>query len=381
MRQQAIDHRTGGIGRHDRQHEIAGSDLGQWRFAKAGFDSTRNARPAAPFEQHQHLRSLVLQQRADSRAHHPATDNANPHDCSFPLHLCVDNLRCFAHPHAMTSVIDSHLLIASRDLARFPLAAGVDPAEIEGSPGRREINALLDGRELAGAVLVQRGRQYGYDNALICAAAAADPRLRAVCAVDGRSDDCGDVARDLLARPGVVGLRLMEPEKGASLDWLCGPGARDAWRAAADAGAVMDVHVFPWNRLAGLEELEKLLAEYSGLRVVLDNLGNPALEDGPPDFGVDDALVRVAGHRQVTLKVSAMSFARASKAELEPAALLEAMVARFGASRLCWGSDVLLGGATPESAIAEARQAAAGLSDKDAAMVLSSTARALFDLD
>ncbi len=280
----------------------------------------------------------------------------------------------------MTAPIDSHLLIVSRNTGVFPLAPDTDPAEIANAPGRREVAALLDGKQLEGAVLVQRGKQYGYDNSLILAAAKAEPRLRAICAIDGRAEDCGEKARDLLTHPGVAGLRLMEPEKGANPDWLCGPHALEAWRAAADAHAVMDVHVFPWNREAGLGALETLLDEYPDLPVVIDNLGNPALEDGAPDFGVDAALLKVAERKRVTLKVSAMSFARVKKARLEPAALLEAMVARFGASRLCWGSDVLVGGATPESAIAEAQEAASGLSDKDAAMVLASTAREVFGL-
>lgn len=280
----------------------------------------------------------------------------------------------------MTALIDSHLLIASRNVKAFPPLPGTDPAELDAAPGRRELAALLDARELEGAVLVQRGKTYGYDNALICAAAKADPRLRAICAVDGRQEQCGDQAADVLSRPGVVGLRLMEPEKGANLDWLCGPHALDAWRAAADANAMMDVHLFPWNRAAGLGILEKLLGEYPDLRVVLDNLGNPAVEDGAPDFGIDPALLKVAERKRVTLKISAMSFARVRKAGLEPTALLQAMVARFGASRLCWGSDVLMGDATPESVMAEVRAAAAGLADKDAAMVLASTAREIFSL-
>jgi len=278
----------------------------------------------------------------------------------------------------MIAPLDTHALIASRDFAAFPLAPGVDPKELADAPLSENVADLLDGAELSGAVLVQRGRHYGFDNRLICAVAASDPRVRAIGAVDGRDAACGAEARKMLGLPGVVGLRLMEPEKGANLAWLSGPGALDAWRAVADHGAVMDVHAFPWNRAAVLAALQALLKDFSDLQLVLDNCSNIALEDGPPDYGIDHALARIAECDRVTLKVSAMSFTRLRKAGLDVSEALAALVARFGAEKLCWGSDVLATGATLEPAVQEARNAVATLPRAQAEAVLAGNAQRIF---
>lgn len=279
----------------------------------------------------------------------------------------------------MAAPIDTHVLIASSDLAAFPVAEEVDPRELTDSPKYPDVAALLDRGSLAGAVLVQRGRQYGFDNRLICAVAAADPRVRAICAVDGRNETCGDEAKRLLTLPGVAGLRLMEPAKGADLKWLCGPGATEAWRAAAECGAIMDVHVFPWNRATALPELARLAGEFPEVPVLIDNCGNIAVEEGAPRFGIDPLLERAAQRSQVSLKFSSMTLARLGKAGLHPGEAVAAFAVCFGAERLCWGSDVLAAGLTLEQAAEQARQAVSGLPAEKAEAILSGNAQALFD--
>lgn len=278
----------------------------------------------------------------------------------------------------MAQVIDAHLLLASPDRAAYPPIAGVTETELAATDPELLSRAL--GPELAGAVLVQRGRTYGHDNRLICDLAAAEPRLRAICSLDTMSDDAGAQAARLLALPGVAGLRLMEPVKGARLDWLGGPGARAAWRAVAEAGGVMNVHVFGWNREAALPLVAELLEAFPAVPLVIDNLGNPPLEQGPPRFGIDPPLLRLFEREQVACKISAMNLTRAKNAGHDPALVLTTAVALIGPERLCWGSDVLGPGETLAGAIEQAREATTLISADDAAMVLAGNVRRIFGL-
>lgn len=279
----------------------------------------------------------------------------------------------------MISPIDTHLLIASTNRAAFPPAPGADLAELALQLQPKNISRMLDDGVMTGAVLIQRGKTYGFDNTLICATAAADHRLRAICAVDGRREDCGEIAGELLDQRGVVGLRMMEPEKGANLDWLSGPGALAAWGEVADRNALMDIHVFPWNRAAALCSLEALIGEFPDVRIILDNVGNVSVEEGAPSYGVDAPLTKIAEREGVSLKLSAMTFSRLRKAGHEPSEALAAFVSRFGAERLCWGSDVLAPKTNLTDAVEDARAASGCLSAKAAELFTSGTARRLFN--
>ena len=245
------------------------------------------------------------------------------------------------------------------------------------------MSALITGStpgisSLSGAVLVQRGRTYGYDNRLICDLAAHGTAIRAICSVDTRDPRAGSEAHRLLALPGVAGLRLMEPAKGVPLDWLDGPGARDIWREVNDHCAVIDVHVFPWNRAVALPRLAMLARDFPALTIIIDNLGNPTVDQGPPRFGIDDHLLHLVDCEQVHFKISAMVLDRIEAAGHDPALALASSVGLLGAERLCWGSDVLGPGLGLADAIDQALDATSLVSAQDAAMVLSGNARRIF---
>lgn len=284
-----------------------------------------------------------------------------------------------------TTMLDSHALVVSRDLDRYPPApdaAPPAPGELEGAMDAGGLIAALDRGTLGGALLVLRNRFYGHDNALILDLAATDPRLRALCAVDGRAGDAEALGRDLLGRPGVAGLRFMEPEKGCDpMLWIGGDRVERLWRLAADRGALIDVHVFPWNRAAALPIVTALAARYPAVPVLVDNLGNGAIEAGAPDYGIDDGLRTLVAHDGVRLKFSDMSIARIERAGLAPADVIARHAALVGPERLFWGSDVLPPGRTLGEAAARAHAATASLDHAERALVLGGNAAALLGMD
>ncbi|MDB5682827.1 MAG: hypothetical protein JWM75_525 [Sphingomonas bacterium] len=280
----------------------------------------------------------------------------------------------------MFEPIDCHALIVSDDRDRFPFDPDAEPprpGEVEASLSPERLGAALADAVVAGAVLVQRGRFHGFDNRLVTAIAAKDVRLRALCTVD-RAETHGAEARRLLASRHVAGIRLMEPHKGADLGWL---ESRALWSAAADAGALIDVHLFPWNRPAAIAALRLLIRDHPETPVLVDNLGAAAVEDGEPDFGIDAPLAALAEFANVTFKFSDMTIGRLVGAQGDAAAAIERFVRFAGADRLCWGSDVLPAGRSYGEAVSDAQAAVQRLAPDEQAAVLYGTARRLFALD
>lgn len=278
--------------------------------------------------------------------------------------------------------LDCHALVVSTDRTRYPFAPEAAPpasGELEGCTDVQALWAALRDGTLAGAILVQRNRFYGYDNSLICDLQRASPAIRALCSVDTRREGSAAAAETLLARDGAFGLRFMEPERGADLSWLAGDHARAVWRVAADLGGVVDVHVFPWNRAGALPALAGLMAEFPGVPVLLDNLGNGPITAGAADFGIDDLLGRLVDHPMLTLKFSDMTLSRIEQAGLAVPAWIERFARLMGSDRLVWGSDVLPAGRSLAEAAARARAAVTLLDGRDRRAVLGGTAARLFD--
>lgn len=279
------------------------------------------------------------------------------------------------------NILDCHALVVSPDFARYPLSADTPPPALGEFEACVDVPALWDAlthHGISGGVLVQRNRFYGYDNRLICDLARSSPALRALCSVDVRRDDCAALATRLIEKDGAFGLRFMEPEKGANLAWIAGEHARAAWQVAADLGAVIDVHVFPWNRIDALAALQTLIETFPDVPVLLDNLGNGPIAADVEDFGIDDLLRRLADHRNLALKFSDMTLSRIESAGLNASSWLERFAQLMGADRLAWGSDVLPAGRSLAAASRRALAATASLSEADQHAVLHHTAARLF---
>jgi L-fuconolactonase len=284
---------------------------------------------------------------------------------------------------AKLPLLDAHALVCSDDPARYPfqpLGPPLEAREREQGVTDAQLLEALDVSHIERAVLVQRARLYAYDNRYICDAARLHPRrLQYVCQVDSTERNCAQQARDWVVR-GAVGVRFMEPVKGADLTWLDGAGARAVWQIACEQGVPVSVHFFPWNRAAGLAVLARRVKEAPPCALVLDSLAGTAVETGPPDYGMDEPLRAVLGFSQSHLKLTGMTLARLATAKLSAEALVTRLTAEVGAARLLWGSDVLGPGQTYAGVVTQMTQATAQLSGRDRAQVLHDTAAALYRL-
>jgi len=282
-------------------------------------------------------------------------------------------------------LLDAHALIRADDALRYPfqpLGRPLDEQERSSGLTHTQLLTEMSSCGVERAVVVQRGRLYGYDNRYVCdAAATSERRLQCICQVNSADPECGPEVAELISRHGAVGIRFMEPVKGDGLEWLDSPGAKQVWRTASEFAVPISVHFFGWNRLAGLEVLARRLSKGPIPRaVVLDSLGGIAMAGGVPDFGIDAPLLSVLEYPGTYLKLTAMTLHRLAQAKLSAEALILRLLGLVGAKRLLWGSDVLSPTQSYHSVLNSLLEATAALPTSDRAQILHNTASELYPL-
>jgi L-fuconolactonase len=266
-------------------------------------------------------------------------------------------------------LVDTHVHLIG-DPKRYPL----HPTALPGDSWYRE--APTDATTFAGlmqeagvgrAVLVQPVGAYGFDNSYALDVAREFPEsFAAVAAIDvAAPDPVADIAE--AAAAGAGGLRFFavrDPDPFA----LNSEAYRPLWQAAARARLPVVATVM-FEQLAGLG---RVLARHCEVPVVLDHCAFPNLAD-LPDFQQSQALFELAGHSQLSLKVTNHLLGHTTIATGQ--AFLSALVAAFGAGRIMWGSDFAQTHDRPYAELAAAaRRAAHGLQPRERADVLGRTA-------
>jgi len=228
-------------------------------------------------------------------------------------------------------IVDSHVHVASPDTTRFPMRPqgfGSDWWRTAG--GSAQVLDAMEGGGVDLAVVVQAVGPYGFDCA--CAIEAVEEhgdRFRLVGAVDTAGPD-PVAALAQLAETGLLrGVRLFgvgatEPA------WLTDGTGRDLWDAAADVGTTIIATVFDRH----LPALRALIEHRPDVRVALDHCGFADFTGGPPFAGAAP-LFALADLAPLHLKVTTHLLHEVP----DPADAMDALVAAFGADRVCWGSD------------------------------------------
>jgi predicted TIM-barrel fold metal-dependent hydrolase len=165
-----------------------------------------------------------------------------------------------------------------------------------------------------------------------------------------------------LVAAGVRGLRLFSVPTPAP-SWLDDPDTWPVWEAARDLGVHLGVCCLP----AELGALDRVLAAHPETDVVLDHCGFV----DPDRLDLLDPLHR---HEHLVLKVTSHVLTHAP----DPAALVDALIDRFGADRLVWGSDHPQVPLPYPAMVSLAEQALTHRSGAERAALLGSTALRLW---
>jgi predicted TIM-barrel fold metal-dependent hydrolase len=277
-----------------------------------------------------------------------------------------------------TQIADIHPHIISSDTKRYPLSplGGEQSTWSRDRPVTYEqLLAAMDQAGVAKAAIVHASTVYGYNNSYVADAVAARPdRFTGVFSVDVLAPDAPERIRYWVGRK-LSGLRLFTT--GSTMPgqqpWLADPRLIPAWEAAG----ALDLPICMQMTPAAVPQLEKLLARYPKIRVVLDHLLKPDLSDGPP-YAKAKFLFDLARYGNVYLKLTSRSVEDSRKGKATPETFFAALVKAFGAARIAWGSNYPATAGTLQQIVSETKQALASLPQKDQDWILHGTAQALY---
>ena len=278
----------------------------------------------------------------------------------------------------MSTVIDIHPHVVSSDAKRYPLS----PLSGRQSDWSRErpvglegMIAAMDEAGVAKAALVQASTCYGHDNSCLADAVAAHPeRLAGVFSVDVFRPDAPERIRYWMSK-GLAGLRVFiaghtAAAKGARLD---DPGSFPAWKSASEAGIPVCVQL----RAGGLPQLATVLERFPEVRIVLDHMARPVIDDGPP-YAAAASLFSLARHGNLYLKLTTHNVRESRAGKATPESFFARVAGEFGASRIAWGSNFPASEGSLPGLLGEARSALAALPNRDRDWIFSRTAQSLY---
>jgi L-fuconolactonase len=275
-------------------------------------------------------------------------------------------------------IVDTHTHVIARDDTRYPLR----PSGV-GSNWYREVQCNAE--ELAGltsaagvdaAVLVQAFGAYTYDNAYVVDAATTDrARFVSVVIVDPEAPDSPARLQRYAEKKSCTGVRLFSIGRMDRPQpvWLDDPATFPLWKTCAALGLRVVVACLPEH----LGRLARMLERFPEQAVLLDHCGFVDFDGGPPYPNADE-LFRLAAHANLYCKVTSHVL-EAAQQHGAPNAIVERLVAEFGADRLMWGSDYPQTHDRPYAAlVALAQHACAGISPQDRDLVLGGSALTLW---
>jgi predicted TIM-barrel fold metal-dependent hydrolase len=277
----------------------------------------------------------------------------------------------------MPAVIDIHPHIIWPDLTRYPRAplggkqsdwSATRPVSLE------QLIAAMDATGIAKAAIVQASTCYGHDNSYVADAVAAHPkRFTGVFSADVLAPGATAKMRHWMER-GLTGMRLFTfgstMSEQASFD---DPKSFPAWTYAADHGLSICMQM----SASGIPQLVKMIERFPKVKVLLDHMARPTLDDGQP-YAAAASLFALARYPSVYLKLTKRNFEQAKSGKATPETFFPKLVAEFGAQRLAWGSNYPSSEGTLPDILDVARNALAVLPQQDQDWIFTKTAQVLY---
>ena len=182
-------------------------------------------------------------------------------------------------------LIDIHPHIVSTDTARYPhapLGGTRSDWSKERSVDFGQLVAAMDEAGVAKAAIVHSSTTYGFDNAYVADSIAGQRgRFAGVFSVNVTEPEAPAKMRHWIAR-GMEGMRIYVRGSTIKKAWMAidDPVAAPAWRCAAELGLSVAVNVLAQGE--GTEQIRAVARTYPGVNLIVDHLGRPPIEDGPP---------------------------------------------------------------------------------------------------
>src|SRR5260370_8176035 len=186
--------------------------------------------------------------------------------------------------------------------------------------------AAMDEADVDKSAIVQASTCYGYDSSYVADAVAAHPsRCTGVFSVEVPAANAAERMRYVFGR-GLTGMRrftigsTMTPQA----DWIDDPRVYPAWETASELGIPvcmqMSKQAFP--------QLINLMKRFPHVKVTLDHLARPVLEDGPP-YAAAASLFQLARFPTIYLKVTPRIFTECRNRKATPETFFPNLVREF----------------------------------------------------
>ena len=263
-------------------------------------------------------------------------------------------------------IIDPHVHVWKHD-PQYPFAKEAHPPERDATP--ETLLELMQANGVAKTVLIQV-IHYRYDNSYTASVLKRYPQyFQAVCRVDPLDPASPDHLSRLVEERGFRGVRL-SPSADSAGDWIHGPLMPPLWKRCESLKVPMTI-LTPITRIP---EVEKLVARYSDLTVVIDHMADCPV-DPPAEL---EKLIALQRYPKVFVKIShTWSLSRQPYPYLDAQELVKRLHAAFGPQRLMWATDWPIveqtAGATYQRALRVVRDDMKFLNADDKRWMLSKT--------
>jgi len=279
-----------------------------------------------------------------------------------------------------SKIVDIHPHIVSRDTVRYPVTP-IGGTRSEWSKERsvtlEELLAAMDEAGVDKAAIVHSSTTYGFNNDYVVDALAAHPkRFTGVFSVNITQPDAPDRMRYWYGK-GMTGMRIYARGSTIKEAWLAldDPTTLPAWECASELGISVATNMHGTG--AGLEQIKSTLKRFPRTRLIIDHLGRPPVDDGPPYNAARDYFA-LADFPNCHLKLTPSGLNGVLKGKATADTLIPKLVSVFGADRIAWGSNYPASPGTLSEIVAASRLALRSLSDADRSWIFAKTAQQLY---
>jgi predicted TIM-barrel fold metal-dependent hydrolase len=157
--------------------------------------------------------------------------------------------------------------------------------------------------------------------------------------------------------------------------WFDDPRTFPAWDYAGSAGIPVCMQMTP----PGFPRLRGLLDRFKDVRIILDHLARPALVDGPP-YAADREFLDLSQNKNVFLKLTPLNVTPENWGKATPETFFRALIDRFGADRIAWGSNFPATNDSLAGILGKAQAALAHASAEERSWIFGKTAQRLYPL-
>jgi L-fuconolactonase len=279
-----------------------------------------------------------------------------------------------------SKIVDIHPHIVSKDTVRYPvtpIGGKRSDWSKERSVTLEELIAAMDGAGVDKAAIVHSSTTYGFNNDYVADAVATHPqRFTGVFSVNITEPDAPERMRHWYSK-GMTGMRIYARGSTIKEAWLAldDPRTFPAWECATELGISVATNMHGTG--PGLEQIKSTLKRFPKVRLLVDHLGRPLVEDGPPYEAARDYFT-LGDFPNCYLKLTLSGLNSIIKGKASTGTFVPKLVSVFGADRIAWGSNYPATAGTMSEIIATSRLAMRELSAADQSWIFAKTAQKLY---